>query len=156
RSFSYGELAVAAATLPVPTDPVVREKDFRLVGKRHKRVDGPAIVTGKAQYGIDARIGGMKFAVIARPPSFGATVKTFDATEAKKLAGVHDVVPVTTGFSHGLAVTADDTWTALKARDLLKIEWAPGEHAKFSSAEHYAKLRNALTKPGLLIREEGK
>jgi isoquinoline 1-oxidoreductase beta subunit len=157
KKASYGELANAAAKLPVPTDVTVKTANFKLVGGRHKRIDSAAIVTGKLPYGIDFRLEGMKYAVVAKCPVVGGTVKSFDATAAKQIPGVRDFVPVTAGFAKGIAVTADNTWAAMKARDLLKIEWDLGKHASFSTDTHQQEHRVALEKPGKFVtREEGK
>ena len=157
KKLSYGELANAAAKLEVPKEPKVKTSNFRLVGGRHKRIDSEAIVTGKLPYGIDFRVDGMKYAVVAKCPVLGGTVKSFDATAAKQVPGVRDFVPVTAGFAKGIAVTADNTWAAMKARDLLKIEWDFGQHATFSTPKHQEDHRTALQKPGQFVtREEGK
>jgi isoquinoline 1-oxidoreductase subunit beta len=125
RKLSYGELANAAAKLPVPAEPKVKTENFKLVGGKHKRFDSHAIVTGKLPYGVDFRTEGMKMAVIARAPVLGGKVKSFDASEAKKVPGVRDFVRVGAGFSNGVAVIADNTWAAMKGRDLLKVDWDP-------------------------------
>ncbi len=156
RSLRYGELAATASQLPVPKDPPLKNaSQFRLIGGRHKRVDSRAIVTGQARYGIDVRIPGMRYAVAARCPVLGGKLGNWDATNVKKLPGVYDVVPIHAGIAPGLAITADSTWTALKARELLQMEWEPGPHAAFNSEAFYAELRSALRREGYLIRTEG-
>lgn len=113
RRASYGELANAAATLPVPTDPPLKDpKTFRIVGTKRPRVDIPSKTDGSAQFGIDVRVPGMLIATVLRPPVFGGTVASFDARAAKAISGVKDVVQ----FESGLAVLATDTWSALKGR----------------------------------------
>lgn len=156
RRLSYGELAVSASKLPVPKQPVLKpSSEFKFIGKPHRRRDGPAIVTGKARYGIDVQLEGMKHAAIARSPVLKDKVKTFVATEAKKRPGVREVLPVSAGLSHGVAVIADSTWSALQARDALKIQWEAGEHRGFSTQELYSTFRKALDSGGLLVRNEG-
>ena len=156
RSLRYGALAVDAAKLSLPQDvPLKPQKDFRVVGRRHPRVDGPAIVSGKAVYGLDFRLPGMRYAVVARSPVFGEKPKSWDDTAAKRLPGVREVAPISSGLAAGVAVTADDTWTAIKARELLKIEWTPGPHRAFSSDEFYGGLRQALQRDGYFARKEG-
>ncbi len=156
RRLRYGQLVAVAGKLPVPKPvPLKDPAQFRLIGKSQKRRDGPAIVTGRAVYGLDVRRDGMKYAVIARSLVLKGKVAKFDATKAKQVPGVLAVVPVSAGLSSGVAVVADSTWTAIKARDLLQIEWAPGEYANFSSDDLYAQFRESLDKEGLLVRNEG-
>jgi isoquinoline 1-oxidoreductase beta subunit len=157
KKASYGELANAAAKIAVPQEPKIKTGNYKLVGGRHKRIDSEAIVTGKLPYGIDFRADGMKVAVVARSPVLGGKVKSFDAAAAKQVPGVRDFVPVTVGFANGIAVIADNTWAAMKGRDLLKVTWDPGQHAAFSTEKHIADHHAALQKPGQFVtREEGK
>jgi len=156
RRFTYGELASAAARLPVPNakDVVIKSKDFRLIGGRHRRLDGVDLATGRSRYGLDVRLPEMKYAVIAKPPSFGATAKSWNADAAKRVAGVGDIVPVSSGYANGIAVTADTVWAALQARTALQITWTPGPGASFSSDEHYEKLRQATNTQGFIVRRD--
>lgn len=156
RHLTYGSLASAAAGVPVPKDVPLSARDFRLIGGRHRRIDGADYVTGRAAYGLDLRLPGMKYAVIAKPPCFGGIPKSWNADAAKKIPGVRDVVPVSAGYAAGVAVTADSVWTALRARDALQILWEKGSGESFSSAEHYEKLRAATTKEGFIVRHDGK
>lgn len=149
---SYGELTSAAARLPVPTTPKLKEaSQYRLVGKRTRRTDGKDIVSGKAQYGLDVRLPGMLFASIERPPVIGGTVKRFDATKAKQVPGVVNVVQV----SRGVAVIARDSWSALRGREALDIEFDDGGHGAFSSAEYVETLFENAAKPGITTRSAG-
>jgi len=94
RKASYGELVEAAAKLPLPDPKTVRlksEKDFELIGHPVPRVDVPAKVNGGAQFGLDVRVPGMLFAVVARCPTFGGKAAHFDAATAKAVPGVRDV-----------------------------------------------------------------
>ena len=156
RQLTYGALAAAAAGLPVPDPKEVplKSKDFRLIGGRHRRLDGVDLATGRAQYGLDVRLPGMKYAVIAKPPSFGATAKSWSTDAAKRIPGVRDVVPVSSGYAPGVAVTADTVWAALKARSALEVAWTPGPGATFSSDEHYRKLRQATREEGFIVRHD--
>src|SRR3954471_11079367 len=125
RRRGYGDLAAAAAQQPVPSQPTLKDPSaFTLLGKPMKRVDGPAIVAGRAEYGIDVRVPGMLFASIERAPTLGGTLVRFDAVAAMQVAGVRHVVPVTTGILPGVAVIADDNWSALRGRAALSITWA--------------------------------
>src|SRR2546425_5620119 len=137
RRVGYGALAKDAAKLPVPPRETLRLKDpsrFRYIGKGQlKLVDGPNIASGKAQYGIDTRLPGMLYAVVARPPVYGGKVAKYDAAQALKVPGVVRVVeiegsPPPAEFNPlgGVAVIGRNTWAAIKGREALKIEWADG------------------------------
>jgi isoquinoline 1-oxidoreductase beta subunit len=166
RKLGYGALALAAAKLPVPPDTSVRLKDptqFRYVGKGQTRLlDAPDIVTGKAQYGIDTRLDGMLYAVVARSPVLGGKVVHYDASEALKIPGVVTVVQIQVTVPsarfhpmNGVAVIAVDTWTAIKARDALKIQWEDGVHGGYDSKVYRAELEQAARKPGKVLRAVG-
>jgi isoquinoline 1-oxidoreductase subunit beta len=119
RSLGYGELATAAAALPVPKNvPLKDPKDFRLLGKRTRRVDDPALVMGKSVYGLDVRVPGMLFAVITRLPGGGA-VQGFTRT-ALAVPGVRKIVKV----PNGVAIVATSTWAAMKAQKVLPVSGA--------------------------------
>src|SRR5205085_5048719 len=125
QSAAYGELADAAARVPVPASVALkRSSEFRLVGKPVRRLDGRAKCDGSLKFGLDLDLPGMKVAVVAHPPVFGARVKSFDAAASRAIEGVRDVfeIPVMRGGT-GVAVVADKFWTAKQARDRLKIEW---------------------------------
>ena len=152
RRLGYGELTAAAAALPIPAEPPLKKtSDFKIIGTRTKRTDGPDIVTGKAQYGIDARVPGLRYATIVRPPVLAGSVKRFDATRAKAVRGVSHVVEV----KAGVAVVANSTWAALKGRDALDIEFEPGPNASFSSALHGQRMREAAQQAGFTTRKDG-
>jgi isoquinoline 1-oxidoreductase beta subunit len=120
HKLTYGELAADAAQLPVPTDvPLKDPKDFKLIGQSVKNVDNKAIVTGKPLFGIDFYREGMLFAMVQRPPAFGQKLKSVDATAAKAMPGIVDVVT----FKNNVAVVGKSTWQVKKAREALKIEW---------------------------------
>ena len=138
---TYGELAEAAARMPVPEKPPMKDpKDFKIVGKRTKRVDTPAKVNGTAEFGIDVKLPGMVYASLAQCPVIGGTVKSFDSGKAKAVAGVIDVVQIT----DGVAVVATSWWQAKKARDLLTIQWDEGAGAALSDASVIDGTRQAL------------
>ena len=166
RKLGFGALAKAAGRLPVPPRDSLKLKDpaqFRYIGKEgHHLLDGPDIAGGTAQYGIDVRLDGMLYAVTARAPVWGGKVATFNANDALKMKGVIKVVeipgtPLPSAFQpkSGVAVIARDTWSALKARDALEIEWNDGEHARYDSAAYRAELEQAVRKPGQVLRETG-
>lgn len=166
RRASYGALAAAAAKLPVPARESVRLKhpsQFRYIGKEVARLlDGEDIAKGRAEYGIDVRLDGMLYAVIARTPVLGGKVARFDAAEALAIPGVVKVVEVPgtalpAGFhpQNGIAVLANDTWTAIKGRQALKIDWDDGEHGSYDSAAYRAELERAARQPGKVLRNVG-
>ena len=120
RSANFGALAGKAAALPVPANISLKNpSDFRLIGQYVPRLDTPAKTNGSAQFALDVVLPDMLTAVIARPPLFGATVRSLDATSAKAIAGVTDVVQVPAG----VAVAGKSFWAAKQGRDALKIEW---------------------------------
>jgi CO/xanthine dehydrogenase Mo-binding subunit len=131
RTLKYGEVAEAAAQLPVPSNPALKPSArFRLIGTRAKVVDAPAKVTGAARYGGDIRIPGLLFATVVHPPRFGDRVGPFDPTAARAVPGVRHVVPV----SRGIAVVGDTTWAAFQGARALKVEWTDGGFGLSSDA----------------------
>src|SRR5262249_4200770 len=149
---SYGELADAAAKLPVPNEVALKDTSkFVLIGKPTRRLDSKAKVSGKAEFGIDVKRPDMVVALVARPPVFGAQLKSFDATKAKAVAGVVDVVQVPSG----VAVLGKHFWAAKQGRDALAIDWDPGAGAALSTAglrDEYAKLAQ---KSGAVAKSAG-
>jgi isoquinoline 1-oxidoreductase beta subunit len=166
RKLGYGALAKAAAKQPVPPRETLRLKDpsqFRYVGKGQlKLVDGHDIATGKAQYGIDTRLDGMLYAVVARPPVYGGKVASVDSGEAMKVPGVVKVVviegsPAPPVFNPlgGVAVIARNTWVAMQGRKALKITWDDGPNASYDSAAFKAELEEKARKSGPVVRNDG-
>jgi isoquinoline 1-oxidoreductase beta subunit len=152
RRLTYGSLAEAAAKLPVPQNPALKTPDqYRLIGKPTKRLDTPQKVNGSAQYGIDVRLPGMLYAVVARCPVFAGKVASFDAVKAKAIPGVKDVIQI----SSGVAVIADNTWTAMQGRRALDVQWDEGPNAKLTSAAISKQLADAAAQPGPVARKEG-
>ncbi|MEP7347271.1 MAG: molybdopterin cofactor-binding domain-containing protein, partial [Gemmatimonadaceae bacterium] len=151
RSLSYGELASAAATIAVPTQPTLKDPSaFRLIGTRVPQVDAPAKVTGKAAYGIDARTPGMLFATVVHPPVFGSTVKSFDAPKALAVPGVKHVVQL----SQGVAVVGSNTWAAFKGAKALPIEWENTSFA-MTSDEIFKAFSDLAERPGTEAKRTG-
>ena len=152
RKATYGELVAAAAALRIPNQPRLKEaKDFRLVGTRVPRIDGPGIVTGHAVYGIDIRVPGMLYAAVAVCPVKGGRLVRFDATKAKAVPGVRDVVTI----EGGVAVLAQDTFAALSGRDALGAVWDEGGNAKLTTEELWSRIDRAAEKPGRVTRKSG-
>jgi CO/xanthine dehydrogenase Mo-binding subunit len=139
RSATYGELSEAAAALPVPEKPQLKTPSaFRLIGTRVPLVDTRARVTGEADFGADVRVPGMVYATVVHPPIFGDRVASFDATRARAVPGVRDVMQVT----QGIAVVAANTWAAFQGAGALDIEYTSGGFA-MSSVDifrHFAEI----------------
>src|SRR5579871_282673 len=141
RSFSYGELAPKASTLPIPTDvPLKQSKDYKIVGQRIHRVDSPAKVRGQATFGIDFRLPGMKYAALSRCQTIGGKVTNFDDKESKNIAGVSYVGKV--GDS-AVAVVADSVWNAMEGRRVLDITWDEGPNKDLNTAAVLDSLKKA-------------
>jgi isoquinoline 1-oxidoreductase beta subunit len=165
RRLSFGDLAKVASGLPVPSRDVLRLKDpktWRYIGKPQPIVDLGDIVQGKATYGIDVVLPGMKFASIERCPVYGGKVKSVDASEALKVSGVERVVeipatPIPSGFKPlgGIAVIAGNSWAAQQGRARLKIEWDEGANAGHDSANYRAQLEATAKEPGRVLRNQG-
>jgi isoquinoline 1-oxidoreductase beta subunit len=162
----YGQLAKVATALPVPAVDAIRLKDprdFRYIGTGLvPAYDLYDITVGKATYGIDARLPGMKHAVIARPPVVGGKVVSFDATEALKVPGVEKVIelqgspwPLKFRPLGGVAVIARNTGSAIKGREALKIQWDDGPNASYDSETFRKQMEDSAAKPGLVVRDDG-
>jgi len=152
RSLAYGDLVARAAKLTPPAEPPLKApKDFRILGKTTLRLDGPDIVTGRAQFATDIHLPGMLVASIERCPVFGGKVKSFDAAAALKVPGVKKVLQV----SSGVAVFGEDTWAAFAGREALKVQWDEGPAAKVDSAAIRKQYEERLKTPGKVVRQEG-
>jgi isoquinoline 1-oxidoreductase beta subunit len=149
---SYGSLADAAAKLPLPTGIKLKDpKDFRLIGTSQKRLDTRAKVNGTATFGLDIKRPGMLYASLERCPVFGGKVASFDATKAKAVSGVKQVVQI----SNGVAVLADNTWAAMEGRKALAIKWDEGSRANTSSASLRQMFADLAAKPGAVAKKNG-
>ncbi len=152
RRLTYGKLVEPAAALPAPADvPLKDPKDWKILGTRVRRLDTPPKVDGSAQFGIDVKVPGMLVAVIARCPVFGGKVASFDATKAKAVPGVRQVVQISTG----VAVVADGYWPAKKGRDALDVSWDEGPNASVSSASIAQLFAQRAEQPGAVARHDG-
>ena len=147
KTSEFGALAASAAQLPVPQNPALKDpKDFRLIGSRAvHRLDTPDKIIGKTIYAMDVKRPNMVYAMLARAPKFGGTVKSVDLSAAKATAGVVDVVQV----PMGVAVLGTTTWAAKQGRDALKIEWDYGKAETRSSAAILADYKDRARQPGL-------
>ncbi len=151
---SFGELAAKAAAQPVPEPEDIKlkdAKDFVYIGKQAPRQDSKPKINGSAQYTSDVTLPGMLIAVVARAPRFGASVKSFDASKAKAIPGVVDVVAI----PHGVAVLAKDFWAAKKGRDALMITWDESKAFNLSSSELLDRYKNLARSPGTLAHQSG-
>jgi isoquinoline 1-oxidoreductase beta subunit len=163
RLLTFGELAGKAAALPLPDEKTVELKNpgkFQLLGSRISGVDNPAIVTGKPLFGLDQKIAGMDYAVYVKCPVFGGKVAGTNLDEIKKLPGVRDVFVIEGtgdyyGLMPGIAIVADSTWSAFKARRALKAEWSEGSAANDSSAGYEAAAAELAAKPGEVLQNDG-
>ena len=165
KSLGFGALAAAAAALPVPAASAVTLRpraELRRLGTDLPLLDGPAYVTGQAQFAADVRLPGMLTAVIARPPVVGGKVARFDADPALAVAGVRKVValpaitlPAKFQPLGGVAVIADHTWAALRGRAALVVEWEHGDNADHDTTAYRAALTEAVRKPGEAVRTVG-
>jgi CO/xanthine dehydrogenase Mo-binding subunit len=160
---SYGELVDDASKLPVPdfnTVPLKNCDDFTLVGHDHHRFEARAKSNGSAKFGIDSRMTGMQYAVIARCPVFGGKAAKFDATKTKAVPGVRDVIAIDAvgpgAFTAGgIAVLADNSWAAIQGRKALDITWDEGPNAGESSASLREQFIENAAKPGKIVRNDG-
>lgn len=139
---SYGHLADAASKLPVPEKVALKDpKDFTIVGKRTKRLDTPSKVRGAAEYGIDVKLPGMLYASLEQCPVIGGKVASFDASSAKGMPGVVDVVQI----NDGVAVVAKSYWQAVKARKAVTVKWDNGAGAALDHNVVLKATRDAIT-----------
>ncbi|MCB1480238.1 MAG: xanthine dehydrogenase family protein molybdopterin-binding subunit [Rhodobiaceae bacterium] len=151
KSATFGEMAELANKQPVPDHSVLKSKtDFKFIGKSFPRLDTEAKSTGKAVYTQDLHLDGMLTAVIAHPPKFGASVASFDDSEAMKVRGVDSVVQV----PQGVAVIASSTWAAIKGREALSVTWDESKAETRGSDEIIAGFKAALDGKGTMLRED--
>jgi len=166
RRLGFGELAAPAAALPVPAGDALRLKtprEFRYIGKgRVRAVDLEAIGKGQAVYGMDMRLPGMVYAVVARPPVLGGKLRTVRSEKALQVPGVIKVleIPATPGAPGfhplgGVAVVARNTWAAMQGRAALEIDWDHGPHAAYESDAYRKTLESAARAPGKVLRNDG-
>src|SRR5437016_3010582 len=152
RKLSYGELAEKASRLTPPQNPPLKDpKKFKLVGKPTRRLDTPEKTNGKAIFGLDVNVPGMVVAVIARPPVFGAKLKSFNAEKAKAIPGVQRVVEI----ERGVAVVADGFWPAKHGREALEIIWDEGPLASLDSRTQREQYAELARKAGTLALKQG-
>lgn len=152
RTLRYGELADAAAKLPVPEKVALKTPaQFRLVGTPQRRLDAAGKVDGSAKFGIDARLPGMRFAVIAASPTLGGKLISVDEAKAKGVRGVTQVVRL----DDAVAIVATNTWAAKQGLAAASLVWDAGPNAGLSTADIVEQLARASERPGAVARREG-
>jgi isoquinoline 1-oxidoreductase subunit beta len=165
RKAGYGELAPAAAKLPVPKSDELKLKprsEWRYIGKGAPPYDVKNMVVGKAVYGQDTRLDGMLYASVAHPPVLGSAVKSVDDAAALSVTGVKrtatiDLFKPPIGFQAlgGVAVLADSTWAAMQGKKKLKVQWEESPHRVYNSDAYRTELQQSARNPGKPIRELG-
>ncbi|MGA0558111.1 molybdopterin cofactor-binding domain-containing protein [Larkinella sp. VNQ87] len=149
RKLSYGDLATEAAKMTVPADVKLKDvKDFKLIGQTIKNVDNPGILTGKPLFGLDYYREGMLTAMLQRP-AFGYKLKSVDASAAKAMPGIVNVVTI----NNSVAVVGKSTWQVKKAKDALKIEWEKDGNLE-STADHNRLFKEMLDSPNATVRRK--
>jgi isoquinoline 1-oxidoreductase beta subunit len=162
REARFGSLAARAATLTVPRDvPVKDPSRYRLIGTRVNGADNHKVVTGQPLFGIDVRLPNMKYAAVAKCPVFNGRPLEIDATAARQVPGVRDIVEIKghdnpTVLMPGVAVVADSTWAAFKARDALVIQWDEGPYANESDATLIEQFQTLLAAPPATLHHSGR
>ena len=152
QRLNYGALVDAAARLPVPDKVALKDpKDFTLIGTPAKRLDTPEKVNGKAKFGIDAMIPGMKFATVAACPVFGGKLKSVNDSKAIAIKGVHQVVRI----DNAVAVVGDHMWAAMQGLAALDIEWDEGPNANVSTESIVEQMARASQHDGVVARSDG-
>jgi len=152
RKLSYGAVADNAAKLSVPQNVALKDpKDFKLIGTSAKRLDAPDKVNGKATFGIDVKLPGMKFATVAACPVFGGKLARVDDTKAKVIKGVRQVVTL----DDAVAVVADHMGAAKKGLAALDITWDPGANARLSTADIVRQLDEASKGAAVVAEHHG-
>jgi len=165
RKISYGELASAAAKLPVPKKEEIKLKarsDWRYIGKPAPTYDLKDMVSGKASYGQDTRIEGMLYASVLHPPVYGSAARSVDDSATRKVSGVKQTAtlepfkpPVNMQALGGVAVIADSTYAAFQGKKKLKVEWTKSEHGVWTSDAFRKDLEATARKPCKVVRENG-
>ncbi len=150
---TFGQVAQAAMALPPPKTVKLKDpKEWKIIGTPTKRLDTPAKITGHAKFGMDVQFPGLRTAVVARPPAFGATLGKFDASAALKVPGVEKVVPI----QNGVAVVAQHFWAAKQGREALQVDWKPPADGGVDSAKLLAEFREQAKTTGAIAKQEGK
>ncbi len=166
RQLTHGQLAALASTLPPPAEnaPLKPRSEYRIIGTPRKTVDGPAIITGRESFGIDASMPGMVHAVIARCPFLDGSAKHVNDLDARIVPGVLNIVPLPgpvpgkpyQALASGVAIIADSTWAAMRGRDALRITWDRGPWSEESTQSLEAAMQAAMEGEGQVVRDDGR
>lgn len=168
KTAGYGEMASAAANIPVPEEVQLKEvKDFKIIGTSRKNVDGLKIVTGQPLFGLDYRRDGMLIAMIVHAPAFGLKLKSMDDSAARAMPGIKDVFTIktynegyemqwcdTSAFNEMVVVVGQTTWEVMNAKKALKIEWEKASESE-SSVGHTVKMAELGVKKAQVVRKDG-
>jgi isoquinoline 1-oxidoreductase subunit beta len=153
RRLTYGQLAGKASAQPIPTDvPLKQAKDYQIVGKSVPRLDTPSKVDGTAAFGIDFRVPGMKYAVLARCPVIGGKVASFDDKESKKISGIGYVGKIS---DSAVAVVADSVWSAMEGRRVLNVQWDDGPNKDLNSSAIFESLKKSASNKAVTLYATG-
>ena len=153
RRLTYGQLSGKASAQPIPTDvPLKQAKDYQIVGKSVPRLDTPSKVDGTATFGIDFRVPGMKYAVLARCPVIGGKVASFDDKESKKISGVGYVGKIS---DSAVAVVADSVWSAMEGRRVLNVQWDDGPNKDLNSSAIFESLKKSASNKAVTLYATG-
>ena len=156
RSARYAELAKDAARKPVPEKARLKNpSEFRLIGKKVRRLDSRPKCDGSQKFGLDLDLPEMKIAVVARPPVFGGKVRSFDDKDARAITGVRDVFEIPLAKGSAVAVVADRFWTAKQARDRLKIDWDLSGIELADSSQLWSRYKELVRTPGNVAVSRG-
>lgn len=152
RRLQYGQLVEEAASMPVPAEvPLKAPGDFRLIGTPHRRLDTAGKVDGSAAFGIDSRVPGMQFAIVATSPTFGGKLLSVDEAKARAVPGVSQIVRL----DDAVAIVARHTWAAKQGLAAADPQWDAGPNGRLSTKEIVDQLATASAKPGAVARHEG-
>lgn len=161
KKIFFGDLVEEASKVTIPENPKLKVyKDFKYIGKELKSIDGLDYVSGKAKFGMDIKLEGIKYAAIARCPVTFGTVKSFDKTKTLKVPGVIDVIEIPKinrpfGILGGIAVVATNTWSAFNGKEALEIEWDFGDNKSYTSESYDKEITNNVEKKAKEISEKG-
>jgi isoquinoline 1-oxidoreductase beta subunit len=161
QKLAYGDLASLAGNMPVPENPTLKTKaEYRYIGKAIDRHDQDEVVVGKRVYGVDTKLPGMKYAAIVHCPVLGGKLKSLDKTAAMQVKGVSAVVEIPRyavpfGSLGGVAVVADNSWTAQQAVKKLVIEWDAGPNKVYNTKEYKQQLVKNVEKDAQVVAERG-
>jgi len=166
KKASFGELASDASKLAAPKDEALvfkKKSEWKYIGKSTGIVDIQDIVRGKATYGLDVNVPGIKYATVLRCPVAGGVAKQFDAEKAKQIPGVIQVLEIKskgfpTDFPNplgGIVVVADNTWSAISARKALEVEWDLGSNAGYATSDYFEEMLSKVKSKGHVRREQG-